>query len=60
MRHTWRKDETLRTPIKRVIRTEYSWVKRKITLDGRYPYREKIRNSKEIERIAKDIGNVHR
>ena len=58
MRHTWRKDETLRTPIKRVIRTEYSCVKRKITLDGRYPHKEKIRNSMEIEKMAKDKGNV--
>ena len=33
-------------------------MKRKITIDGRYPYREKIKNSKEIERMAKDIGNV--
>ena len=58
MRHTWRKDETLRTPIKRVIKTEYSCMKRKITLDGRYPHKEKIRNSMEIEKMAKDKGNV--
>ena len=52
MRQTWRKDETLRTPMQRVMKTEYSWVKRKITSDGRCPYTEKSKNSKEIEKIA--------
>ena len=52
MRQTWRKDETLRDPIKRVMKTVYSWVKRKITSDGRFPHTENTRNSQDMENMA--------
>ena len=52
MRQTWRKDDTLRTPIERVTKIKYNWEKRKISSTGRFPYKEKIKNSKEIRKIA--------
>lgn len=52
MRQTWRKDETLSDPIKRVMKTVYNWVKRKINSDGRFPYTEYTKNSQDMEKMA--------
>ena len=52
MRQTWRKDETLRDPINRVMKTVYNWVKRKIISDGRFPYTEYTQNSQDMENMA--------
>ena len=52
IRQTWRKDETLRDPIKSVMKTVYNWVKRKISSDGRFPHTENTRNSHDIENMA--------
>ena len=47
------KDETLMTPIQRVIEMTNIWRKMKINTDGRGPKIENINDSKDITRIPK-------
>ena len=47
------KDETLMTPIQRVIEMTNIWRKMKINIDGRGPKIENINDSKDITRIPK-------
>ena len=47
------KEETLMTPIQRVIEMTNIWRKMKINTDGRGPKIENKKNSKDITRIPK-------